>query len=232
MRSASWGGLTYFQKAVFAGSVFVFLWSIIQALFTISDLTHGPPPYVHTSLAKDGFQHERLWETEGIYYKIFSLKKKIVLPPFWPHGAFLHMHSWRGLLDLKNDRCGHLIFYSSKAQLLSIPAINFFLEMSGEDRAPIYSAWQIPAAHLRSASTSYLNPSSLFWNSCSSNEHERDNLSITFENTFVSLCYNLCFNFFKLYFFFPLPLRDRWRNLCVWLWTTNLIGQILFIEIQ
>lgn len=44
------------------------------------------------------------------------------------------MHSWRGLLDLKNDRCGHLIFYSSRAQLLSIPAINFFLEMSGGER--------------------------------------------------------------------------------------------------
>lgn len=66
------------------------------------------------------------------------------------------MHSWRGLLDLKNDRCGHLIFYSSKAQLLSIPAINFFLEMSGEDRLQFtqLDKFQLlsPVAHLPSTS--------------------------------------------------------------------------------
>ena len=47
---------------------------------------------------------------------------------FDPQGAFLCMCCWSGLLDLRSDRCGHLIFLLWHS---SAPAINFVLEVSG-----------------------------------------------------------------------------------------------------
>ena len=135
------------------------------------------------------------------------------------------MHSWRGLLDLKNDRCGHLIFYSSRAQLLSIPAINFFLEMSGGDRLQFtqFDKFQllISGAHLPTTSTQ-----ALFWKFILFQwAWEREPFN-NLENIFVLLCYNLCFNSFNCTFF--LPLRDRWRNLSVYDSEPQIfIGQIL-----
>ena len=69
--------------------------------------------------------------------------------PFDLQGVFLHMCSQGGLLDL---RSGHLI---SLVQQSSAPATNFVLAMSRENKAPIYSTWQTPAAQPRAPSTSY-----------------------------------------------------------------------------
>ena len=57
------------------------------------------------------------------------------------------MCSWGGLLDLRSHRCGHLIFLFQQS---STPAIEFILEVSRENKAPIYPTWQTPAVQPRS----------------------------------------------------------------------------------
>ena len=61
---------------------------------------------------------------DSTYYGVAPL-------PFDPQGAFLHMCSRGGLLDLKS---GHLI---SLLQQSSGPVINLVLEVSRENKAPI-----------------------------------------------------------------------------------------------
>lgn len=71
-----------------------------------------------------------------------------------PWETFLHMFIQGGLLDLKNDRHDHLIFFSRRTQILSAPAI---LPWNMRERqAPISSAWQIPADQPRGPPISYL----------------------------------------------------------------------------
>ena len=54
------------------------------------------------------------------------------------------MHSWEGLLDLKNEKYMvslSLISYTGRAQLLLSPAIIFMLEYLFTGLKPSYSVW-------------------------------------------------------------------------------------------
>lgn len=71
-----------------------------------------------------------------------------------PWETFLQVFIQGGLFDLKNYRYVHLVFYSSRTQILSAPAI--FPWNMRERQAPICSAWQIPADQPRGPSISFL----------------------------------------------------------------------------
>ena len=89
---------------------------------------------MHASFSQDGFQHEGLWEIDSTYYGIVPPPFLTPEEPFcaWAVGEV----SWTSrMIDVVI-----LSLYSSRAQLLSAPAINFFLENVRGRQTPIYSA--------------------------------------------------------------------------------------------
>ena len=71
---------------------------------------------------------------------------------FDPQGVSLHMRSWGGLLDTKNDRCDHLLL--TLADLISslLLALAVVLEVSGEANPNL-----LHLTYFRKPSTSYFN---------------------------------------------------------------------------
>ena len=107
-----------------------------------------PSQYVCTSFCQDGFQHRGSKEYDHIYYEM--------MPPTFltPRGAFLHICSRGGFLDLRSNRCGRLI---SLLQQISDPAINFVLGVSGKTKLQFTPLDKLqllsPGAHLPPTST-------------------------------------------------------------------------------
>ena len=81
----------FFQVPSDQSSSFAWLWVCIC-------YNSESPLCVHASLSQDGFQRRGLWE--GWQHLLWGGAPFL----FGPWGAFLHMHSWEGLLDLKNEK--------------------------------------------------------------------------------------------------------------------------------
>ena len=110
--------------AVFLGLCFP-LANHLASLNT-SDLTQGPFRHAHTSFSQAGFQRGGLWEIDRTYYELVS-------PPFLTSkDAFCTCVVGEVSVTSRMEDVFILSFYSSRAQLLYAPAINFVLEVLGE----------------------------------------------------------------------------------------------------
>lgn len=138
--------LTHVYGAVLG---FVLLWPVISPLFPHLTCPRALLICIRIFLLRKILAQVK-WRFDHTYYGVAPS-----LCDLW--GAFLHMRSWGGFLDLRSSRCGLLIslFHQS-----SVPAINFILGVSRENKAQIYPAWQTQAALLKGPSISYLNSDS------------------------------------------------------------------------
>ena len=96
------------------------------------------------------------------------------------------------LLSCIQGRCGHLIFLFQQS---SAPALELILEVSRENKDPIYSTWQSPAVQLRGPS---ILPHGLYTDTT---WRKRERLRDILRETFLDLCILNWLNYFFFYFF-------------------------------
>lgn len=157
-------GQAWRESHVFGGWFKLFVWRQFSGFHLTTIWPEGWPiiwlwpascPYVvwlrdrpdgHANILAKMDSSSRVSRSLRTYYGLVSVLS------FDPWGAFWHMCSWEALLDLKNEKCGHLIFLHKQSQLLFAPAFFFTLKYWQE-----MSSSCLPGAHLPPTSVRFLS---------------------------------------------------------------------------